>query len=172
MGPLKPAQTPPIWIVSNPRLVRGLKQEGSSQRVISKAARRIATYGDGWMTCCRARHPEEFSEQMAQINAAVSEAGRDPAGFAMSYQVTMNIADSREAAQQSIGEYISQYYPELSKAVDLSEWGPIGTPADIIAWINQFAAAGVNYFICRFGALDQFGQVKRFAEEVLPAVTS
>jgi hypothetical protein len=26
----------------------------------------------------------------------------------------------------------------------------------------------VNYFICRFGALDQFGQVERFAREVLP----
>jgi hypothetical protein len=26
----------------------------------------------------------------------------------------------------------------------------------------------VDDFICRFGALDQFGQVERFAKEVLP----
>ena len=31
-----------------------------------------------------------------------------------------------------------------------------------------FAEAGVDHFICRFGAIDQFGQVERFAREILP----
>ena len=169
MGPLQPVQTPPpTWIVSNPRLVVGKKAEDKVAKVISRAARRIARYGDGWMTCCRARHPEEFREQLAQIQAAIAEEGRDPAEFTMAYQVTMNIADSREAAWASIGDYINQYYPELSKAMDLGEWGPVGAPDDIIAWINTFAEAGVQHFICRFGAIDQFGQVERFAREVLP----
>jgi len=173
MGPLQPVQVPPpIWVVSNPRLVAGKKEEDRVTQVISKAARRIARYGDGWMTCCRARHPEEFREQHAQIVEAVKELGRDPGDYRMSYQVTMNIADSREAANESIGEYISQYYPELSKAMDLGEWGPVGTPDDIAEWIQTFADAGVDYFICRFGALDQFGQVERFAKEVLPRFTS
>jgi alkanesulfonate monooxygenase SsuD/methylene tetrahydromethanopterin reductase-like flavin-dependent oxidoreductase (luciferase family) len=170
MGPLMPLQSPPpIWVVSNPRLVVGTKAEGKVQRVISKAADRIARYGDGWMTCCRARHPEEFKAQHEEIAAAIAALGRNPADYRMSYQVTMNIADSREAANKSIGEYISQYYPELSKAMDLGEWGPVGTPDDIIDWIKAFAGAGVDYFICRFGSLDQFGQVSRFANEVLPA---
>lgn len=172
LGPLMPQQTPPIWVVSNPRLVVGTKEEDKVAMVISKAARRIAKYGDGWMTCCRARHPEEFRAQRKQIVAAVEELGRGPAAYRMSYQVTMNIADSREAAKDSMGEYIGQYYPELSKAMDLGEWGPVGTPDDIIDWINKFEAAGVDYFICRFGSLDQFGQVERFAREVLPAFTS
>lgn len=170
MAPLMPQQTPPpIWVISNPRLVVGKKQEEKVAQVISKAARRIAKYGHGWMTCCRARHPEEFREQLAQINDAILELGRDPAEYTMSYQVTMNIADSREAAQKGIGDYISEYYPELSKAMDLGEWGPVGTPDDIIDWLRTFADAGVNYFICRFGSLDQFGQVQRFAKEVYPA---
>ncbi len=173
MGPLKPLQSPPpIWVVSNPRLVVGLKDEQRVSRVISRAAHRIAQYGDGWMTCCRAQHPEEFREQHTQIADAVHELGRDVADYVMAYQVTMNIADSREAAQRSMGEYIGQYYPELSKAMDLSEWGPVGTPDDIIDWMQSFAEAGVNYFICRFGALDQFGQAERFAREVLPAFSS
>jgi alkanesulfonate monooxygenase SsuD/methylene tetrahydromethanopterin reductase-like flavin-dependent oxidoreductase (luciferase family) len=87
----------------------------------------------------------------------------------MSYQVTMNIADSREEAQAGIDAYISQYYPELSKAMDIGEWGPVGTPDDITDWLRAFAAAGVDYFICRFGSLDQFGQVERLARDVLPA---
>lgn len=170
MGPMMPVQTPPpIWVVSNPRLTVGTKQEDQTEKVISKAARRIAKYGDGWMTCCRARHPDEFAAQLAQINDAIAETGRDRSEYVMSYQVTMNIADTREEAHAGINSYISQYYPELSKAMDLHEWGPIGTPDDVIDWINTFSAAGVDYFICRFGSLDQFGQVERFAQEVLPS---
>ena len=152
MAPLMPVQRPaPIWVVSNPRLTVGTKAEDKTGRIISKAARRIAKYGDGWMTCCRARHPEEFREQLAQIDDAIAEEGRDRSEFVMSYQVTMNIADTREEAQAGIDAYISQYYPELSKAMDLGEWGPIGTPDDIVEWLRTFAEAGVDYFICRFG---------------------
>ena len=169
MGPLMPLQTPPpIWVVSNPRLTVGIKQEARTERVVSRAARRIAAYGDGWMTCCRARHPDEFREQLAQIDQAIAEAGRSRDDFVMSYQVTMNIADTREEAQAGIDAYISQYYPELSKAMDIGEWGPVGTPDDIADWLLTFAGAGVDYFICRFGSLDQFGQIERLAWDVLP----
>jgi len=170
MGPLMPVQTPPpIWVVSNPRLTVGTAAEARTERFISKAARRIAAYGDGWMTCCRARHPDEFAAQLAQIDAAIGDAGRDRSEFVMSYQVTMNIADSRDEAQRGMDAYITQYYPELSKAMDLGEWGPVGTPDDIVAWLRAFADVGVDHFICRFGSLDQFGQVERLARDVLPA---
>jgi alkanesulfonate monooxygenase SsuD/methylene tetrahydromethanopterin reductase-like flavin-dependent oxidoreductase (luciferase family) len=169
MGPLMPVQSPPpIWVVSNPRLVRGKEDEAVTGRIISRAARRIAQYGDGWMTCCRAAHPEEFVEQREQILAAIDELGGDPEDYVMSYQVTMNIADSKQQAQQGIQAYISEYYPELSQKMDISQWGPVGTPDDIMAWLSTFAEAGVDYFICRFGSLDQFGQVERFAEEIFP----
>ena len=82
MGPLMPVQTPPpIWVVSNPRLTVGTKAGGQTEKVISKAARRIAKYGDGWMTCCRARHPEEFAAQLAQVDDAIAETGREPIGI-------------------------------------------------------------------------------------------
>lgn len=169
-GPLMPLQQPPpIWVVSNPRLVVGNQQEDRVEKVISRAARRIAELGDGWMTCCRARHSDEFKQQREQIMAAIQDVGRDPGEYVMSYQVTMNIADSQAEAQKGIGDYIREYYPELSKKMDLGEWGPVGTPDDIIAWIEEFAAAGVDHFICRFGSLDQTGQIERFTREVFPA---
>jgi alkanesulfonate monooxygenase SsuD/methylene tetrahydromethanopterin reductase-like flavin-dependent oxidoreductase (luciferase family) len=173
MGPLMPVQSPPpIWVVSNPRLTVGTRQEDKTERVVSKAARRIAAYGDGWMTCCRARHPDEFRAQLEQVEQAIAEAGRSRDEFVMSYQVTMNIADTRDEAQAGINAYISQYYPELSKAMDLGEWGPVGTPDDIAEWFQTFIDAGVDYFICRFGSLDQFGQVEQFARDVLPRFTA
>jgi alkanesulfonate monooxygenase SsuD/methylene tetrahydromethanopterin reductase-like flavin-dependent oxidoreductase (luciferase family) len=90
----------------------------------------------------------------------------------ISYQVTMNLGDSEEEARRAFDDYISKYYPELSKAMDLSNWGPVGTPDQIADWIRTFAEAGVDHFICRFGAIDQFAQVERFAKEVLPVFSA
>jgi alkanesulfonate monooxygenase SsuD/methylene tetrahydromethanopterin reductase-like flavin-dependent oxidoreductase (luciferase family) len=56
--------------------------------------------------------------------------------------------------------------------MNLSNWGPVGTPDQIIAWFRTFAQAGVDHFICRFGSLDQFGQVERFARDVLATLQS
>lgn len=172
MAPLQPLQTPPpTWIVSNPRLV----SEDASQEMVDRmkrASRRIIENGDGWMTCCRAEHPEELSEQLGYLREAAAELDRNFDDYTVSYQVTMNIADSKEQARENFDAYISQYYPELSQAMDLSNWGPVGTPDHIIAWLKEFANRGVDHFICRFGDLNQFDQVERFANEVLPVFRS
>lgn len=85
-------------------------------------------------------------EQRAQFTNTIEELGRDDADYHMSYQITVNIADSREAANKSISEYINLYYPELSKVMDLDEWGSVDTPEGIIGWIKTFYDAGAHYF--------------------------
>jgi alkanesulfonate monooxygenase SsuD/methylene tetrahydromethanopterin reductase-like flavin-dependent oxidoreductase (luciferase family) len=166
--PLTPAQKPPpIWVVSNPRLVGDVPPEKMDETMMN-ACRRIVRYGDGWMTCCRAQHSEELVEQLGYLGRAVEERSGDLAAYTVSYQVTMNIGESEDEARSAFDDYISKYYPELSQAMDLSNWGPVGTPDQIAAWLREFAEAGVDHFICRFGAIDQFGQVDRFAKEVLP----
>jgi alkanesulfonate monooxygenase SsuD/methylene tetrahydromethanopterin reductase-like flavin-dependent oxidoreductase (luciferase family) len=168
MAPLMPVQQPPpMWVVSNPRLPGDAPPE-VMQRRLEAACRRIVRYGDGWMTCCRAQHPEELEEQLRAIEEYADRDGSDFSRLVIAYQVTMNIGDSEAEARTAFGDYISKYYPELSQAMDLSNWGPVGTPDDIAAWLRRFAEAGVRHFICRFGAIDQFGQVERFAKEVLP----
>jgi alkanesulfonate monooxygenase SsuD/methylene tetrahydromethanopterin reductase-like flavin-dependent oxidoreductase (luciferase family) len=169
MAPLGPLQQPPpIWIVSNPRLVDDSHDERMVQ-IMRRACRRIIEYGDGWMTCCRAEHPEELTEQIGYLNEAARELDRDFSDYEVVYQVTMNIGDSEEEARTAFDSYISQYYRELSQAMDLSNWGPVGVPEQIVDWLREFADRGVTHFICRFGDLDQFNQVERFAHEVLPA---
>jgi alkanesulfonate monooxygenase SsuD/methylene tetrahydromethanopterin reductase-like flavin-dependent oxidoreductase (luciferase family) len=168
MAPIMPAQRPPpIWVVSNPRL-RGDAPPEVLRRRLDAACRRIVFYGDGWLTCCRAQHPEELVEQLGEIQAAADRYETDFSRLTVAYQVTMNIGDSDHEARSAFGDYISKYYPELSQAMDLSNWGPVGTPEQIADWISTFAESGVDYFICRFGAIDQFDQVERFATEVLP----
>jgi alkanesulfonate monooxygenase SsuD/methylene tetrahydromethanopterin reductase-like flavin-dependent oxidoreductase (luciferase family) len=169
MAPLGPIQQPPpIWVVSNPRLVDD-SSDDRMVRIMKRACRRIITYGDGWMTCCRAQHPEELTEQLGYLRTAADELDRDFEDYTISYQVTMNIADSSDEARAAFDGYISKYYPELSQAMDLSNWGPVGTAEQITEWMKEFAERGVDHFICRFGDLDQFSQVQRFAKEVLPA---
>jgi alkanesulfonate monooxygenase SsuD/methylene tetrahydromethanopterin reductase-like flavin-dependent oxidoreductase (luciferase family) len=170
MAPLAPLQQPlPIWVVSNIRLTGDLAPDVAKRRLESSCAR-VIRYGDGWMTCCRAEHPEEVEEQVAQLRKAADNLGEDFSRYVVSYQVTMNIGDSADQARAAFGEYISSYYPELSKSVDLSNWGPAGSPETIVDWFKRFHAAGVDHFICRFGDLDQFGQLERFAAEVLPVL--
>jgi alkanesulfonate monooxygenase SsuD/methylene tetrahydromethanopterin reductase-like flavin-dependent oxidoreductase (luciferase family) len=158
---------PPTWIVSNPRLIDESHDE-RMVRIMRRACRRIIEHGDGWMTCCRAEHPEELTGQLGYLRESATELGRDFDDYEVSYQVTMNVGDSAEQAGRAFDEYISKYYPELSQAMDLSNWGPVGSPEQIAAWLREFADRGVTHFICRFGDLDQVTQVERFANEVLP----
>ncbi|MCZ6505944.1 MAG: LLM class flavin-dependent oxidoreductase [Actinobacteria bacterium] len=168
MGPLMPVQSPPpIWVVSNIRLLGDLDSEIANRR-LERACRRIVELGQGWLTCCRAQHPEEVVEQLGYLNEAAAAMGVDISDYAISYQVTMNIKDSEAEAEAAFDQYISQYYPELSQSMDLSNWGPVGRPDQIVEWLDTFRQAGVTHFVCRFGDLDQFGQVERFAKEILP----
>jgi alkanesulfonate monooxygenase SsuD/methylene tetrahydromethanopterin reductase-like flavin-dependent oxidoreductase (luciferase family) len=170
MAPLAPLQAPPpVWVVSNIRLTGDLRPEIAKRR-LENACARVIRYGDGWMTCCRATHPEEVEEQIAQLRKTADDLGEDFSRYVVSYQVTMNIGDSKDQARAAFDQYISSYYPELSKSVDLSDWGPVGSPDTIVDWFRRFHAAGVRHFICRFGDLDQFSQVERFAAEVLPVL--
>ena len=169
-APILPIQQPPpMWIVSNPRMIPGVG-DGALKRNINRASRRIARLGDGWLTCCRAKHSDELVEQLDVIVQARDEAGLGLGGFSVAYQVTMNIGNSAAQARAGLDQYIAAYYPEMTKAgtVDLDQWGPVGTPDRIADWLEEFAAAGVTHFVCRFGDLDQPAQVERFARDVLP----
>ena len=72
-------QPPPFWIVSNPRFVTDAADE-KMVRTMKTACRRILKYGDGWMTCCRAQHPEELVEQLGYLREVAAETGDDAAG--------------------------------------------------------------------------------------------
>ena len=115
------------------------------------------------------KETKRLMEQLGYLDEVARETGDDASRLVISYQVTLNIGDSEEAARGAFGDYINQYYPELSRMTRLDDWGPVGSPEQIIDWFRTFAEAGVDHFICRFGSLDQFGQVERFAHDVLPA---
>lgn len=159
-APLLPVQKPPpIWIIANPSIGSDVTKPSS------RAAQRVAELGDGWMTCCRASHPEEVEAFLSELSSL-----RSLDGFDVAYQVTMTLGRTKDDALAEQRRYIDAYYPEFGDAVALADWGPAGTPDEAANWIRRFRQAGVNVFICRFGSLDQPGQLELFASEVLPAV--
>jgi alkanesulfonate monooxygenase SsuD/methylene tetrahydromethanopterin reductase-like flavin-dependent oxidoreductase (luciferase family) len=166
-APLLPVQArPPLWIVANPSI------GASATRGHSRAARRVGDLGDGWMTCCRASHPEEVSSFIDELQAVREGSGGADEAFAVAYQVTIALGATTDDALAEQRAYINAYYPGFSDAVQLADWGPAGTAAEVIGWIRDFHDAGVDTFICRFASLDQQGQLERFARDVLPAVRS
>lgn len=159
--PYAPVQEdPPVWVVSNPS-ARG------REAVYGPAIQRIVEVGDGWMTCCRADHPEEYAAQWEAIETHAERLGRDPDEIHTSYQVTLHVADSTEEAEANMTEYVESYYP--TQYYNLADWGPMGSAEEVIEWIETFADRGCETFIIRFGAFDQRQQMRRFADEVLPA---
>ena len=123
------------------------------------------------MTCCRAQHPEELVEQLALIRAHADEVGADFGRLVISYQVTMNIGESGGRGARRLRHLHLAVLPGAVPGDGPRNWGPVGTPDQISDWLRTFADAGVDHFVCRFGAIDQFGQVERFAKEVLPQFT-
>lgn len=164
--PLRPARKPPVWVVSNPRIAdRG--DAAAPRRTIETPERRVTRFGDGWMTCCRATHPEEVREFRARLDTAAAELSVPPVRD-ISYQVTLNVGASREAAEAEARHYIGAYYPEFGRHVNLADWGPAGTPDEVAAWFRTFADAGMTQAIVRFATLDQHEQLGRFVREVMP----
>jgi alkanesulfonate monooxygenase SsuD/methylene tetrahydromethanopterin reductase-like flavin-dependent oxidoreductase (luciferase family) len=156
--PLLPDQRPPpIWVVANPSI------GAPGERRSSKAAARVAGLGDGWMTCCRASHPEEVENFLAELATL-----RNLDGFDVAYQVTITLGETKQEALAEQRRYIDAYYPDFRDAVALADWGPAGAPDEVADWIDRFSRAGVTTFICRFASLDQFGQLELFGEHVLP----
>lgn len=173
--PLAPQGRPPIWVVSNARIADRADRadnadradDATARRGIESPARRVVRFGDGWMTCCRATHPEEVTDFRSRLDRAAAELDR-PTIEDVAYQVTVNIGTGIDAARDEFRRYISAYYPEFGPQVDLADWGPAGTADDVATWLRTFHDAGVTHAIVRFASFDQEEQLARFADAVLP----
>ena len=175
MAPLVPVQTAAADLGRlEPAAASATRRTDEMRRRMETACRRIVQYGDGWMTCCRAQHPEELTEQLGYICA------RPPSGTRRTSSARRLLPGDDEHRRvrgrgpDSASTTTSRkYYPELSQGDGPLQLGP-GRHAGRRSprGCASSPTRGVDHFICRFGAIDQFGQVERFAKEVLPAFTA
>ena len=95
------------------------------------------------MTCCRAQHPEELVEQLGYLRDVAAETGDDASRLVISLP---GDAQHRRLGGRGARPPSATTSPSTTrscpKAMDLSNWGPVGTPEQIIEWFRTFADGG------------------------------
>ena len=142
---------PPIWI--------GGRAEA--------ALKRAALHGDGWMPYVLT--PKRIADGLEFIAREANRAGRKIESFGTSFHAFVTLGKSYEVALEVAGEQLSKRYAmDFRNAAQ--RYCALGTPAEIVASIRRFHAAGVRHVILDFvGPYEERErQIERFAAEALP----
>jgi alkanesulfonate monooxygenase SsuD/methylene tetrahydromethanopterin reductase-like flavin-dependent oxidoreductase (luciferase family) len=160
----RPVQQPvPIWVTANVL--------PDKPKMAERALRRVAKYGDGWMTTLIT--PELFAESLAAIHRYAREAGRDLGSqFEACLYYNINVNEDREAALAESKRFLDTYYGVDYPRALVEQWVALGSPQECIAWLQAFRTAGATTITLRLTSYEQEHQFTRVTREVLPAFRS
>ena len=158
----------PIWIASNPTGLTWKGGASASAPAVERGLRRVARLADGWMT--NKLSPDEFRQQWATVTAMAREEGRDPARLGSALYHNININEDRAAALEESKTFLDTYYSSKFAPAFVEGWTVAGSPAQCIEELRAYAAAGLGHMALRLTSWDQQGQLRRFLEEVAPAL--
>ncbi|HWO41681.1 MAG TPA: LLM class flavin-dependent oxidoreductase [Candidatus Eisenbacteria bacterium] len=165
----RPVQKPlPIWIASNPTGLTWKDGASAPPAAVDRGLRRVARYADGWMT--NKVTPEEFKSQWTRILAMAREEGRDPAKLGSALYHNINIQQSRDAALAESKAFLDKYYTSNFSMRFVEGFTTAGPPGRCIEELQAYFAAGLDHITLRMTSWDQTGQLRRFLEEVAPAL--
>jgi alkanesulfonate monooxygenase SsuD/methylene tetrahydromethanopterin reductase-like flavin-dependent oxidoreductase (luciferase family) len=164
----RPIQNPvPIWIASNPTGLTWKDGASAPSPAVERGLRRVAKFSDGWMT--NKVTPEEFKSQWNRIQAMAIEEGRDPAiGTALYHNITIN--EDRSAALAESKAFLDKYYTSNFSMKFVEGFTTAGSPQQCIEELKAYFDAGIEHITLRMTSWDQTGQLKRFLNEVVPAL--
>lgn len=155
----RPVQRPiPIWVTANP--------DASKPKLAETALRRVAKYGDGWMTT--GNTPESLAENLQAIRTYAREEGRELGpDFEVALYYNININEDYEAAFQESKHFLDTYYTMDHSRAYLENWVALGTPQQCIQKLQAFIDAGVTTITLRIPSYTQDYQFERVTNEVL-----
>ena len=130
---------------------------------------RVAELGDSWIT--NVPSVDLFDRCWERIEQCAEEVGRDPAGIGRCLYISVNLKDDSDAALAEGDQFMRAYYSVPYDVISKQLLCVFGPPQQCIDAIEAYKERGADYFIVRFAAPDQMGQMARFTEEVLPFVT-
>jgi alkanesulfonate monooxygenase SsuD/methylene tetrahydromethanopterin reductase-like flavin-dependent oxidoreductase (luciferase family) len=135
---------------------------------VDAAMRRVLRLGDGWFP--NPSSPPAFADLWARLQRLARDMGRDISGLHRCIYTTLNINADVAQAERELRAFVEGYYNAPYEALRRSQGLCAGTAATCAQWLRDFAAAGAQTVVIRFGAPDQVGQLERCAREVLPQV--
>jgi alkanesulfonate monooxygenase SsuD/methylene tetrahydromethanopterin reductase-like flavin-dependent oxidoreductase (luciferase family) len=130
--------------------------------------RRIAHLGDGWMTA--GVTPEELAADRRLLARYLVEAGRDPEVFPIAIHYMINVNPNERRALEEHRRFLRAYYGSDWPQEKLATRTAYGDPRRCADAIRPYFDAGLTTLALRFTSWDQVGQVRRFAEEVIPVL--
>jgi len=149
----KPVQSggPPIW------------GGGSVPGSLLRAGR----YFDGWMPTGPG-DPTLWTKSFETVRSAARDAGRDPEQVTGSLYATVAIADSFEAGEEKLMNFMRAYYGPIADRMRHGEACFGGPIEELGPWLQGFVDAGVEHMVIRFtGEHDmQMETVARYRAEM------
>jgi len=155
----RPVQQPiPIWVTANPNT--------TSVTDVQTGYRRVARLGDGWMTT--GKTPADVRKSLEIIKGFAKEMGRELGDdFEVAVYYNINVNEDRDAAFSESKKFLDTYYTVNYAPEFLNTWVAMGSPAECVENIREFAEAGATTVTLRLTGYDQKKQFKRVTEEVL-----
>ncbi len=160
----RPVQQPlPIWVTANPNAAFPKRRES--------ALRRVAHYGDGWMTT--ANTIDSLGENLDAIRRYAEEQSRTlPDDFEVCLYYNIRVDDDREAGLTVTAGYLRDYYGVDYEREFLERWVAVGDPQRCVGEIRRFIDAGATTVTLRLIGHDETAQFERVSNEVLPALVT
>jgi alkanesulfonate monooxygenase SsuD/methylene tetrahydromethanopterin reductase-like flavin-dependent oxidoreductase (luciferase family) len=166
----RPVQQPiPIWVTANPDPWDPQNPDPVKVQRADRALRRVARYGDGWMTTLNT--PDSFSSHLNMIRQfAIEEARELGPEFEACLYYNINVNENREAALSESKRFLDSYYDVDYPRSILERWVACGSPQECIESLRDFMRAGATTITLRLSSYDQGHQFDRVTGEVLPAL--
>jgi alkanesulfonate monooxygenase SsuD/methylene tetrahydromethanopterin reductase-like flavin-dependent oxidoreductase (luciferase family) len=155
-------QRPPIMIAANPPV--------DDPKIEERSLRRIARLADGWQTY--GHSPELVQTRWERIQLYAAEYGRADEVTDCSMHLMLNIGADVEACREDAMSFFRRYYGDEGEmhTTELYGSGGFGPPEVVARTVAAYRDSGTTRLILRFASLDQASQMRRFTEEVAPAV--
>lgn len=164
---------PPMWIAAG-GFYTGEKSKqgwyGDSPKGFSGPMERVAKLGDGWLT--QQATPDEFHDNLDLVRRLAKEEygrGGDAIEGIMNRGIYVTAKGNMESAFDELRWWEKSYQDMPVPDEIIGRWNSVGTGHDCIRSIEPFVDAGVDTLVVCIRAKDPFEQVKRIAEEVIPA---
>jgi len=181
----KPVQRPRIMILVGGGyhgITRGAPGAAEKSRWSLGAIRRIARFGDGWISVS-GMIAEELLEGMERIKQAAREIGREirDGEFDLTLEsgyltVGESVAAARQEARDFYGSRVAGGFYQVQGNPDLDTWlerGCFGPPERIAEKVNEWLSyeqrvPALKRIILMIASLDPIAQLERFHREVRP----
>lgn len=157
----RPVQQPiPIWVTANP--------DPRKPKLAETALRRVAKYGDGWMTT--GYTPESLAETLAALRRYAREEGRELGpNFEVALYYNIHVNEDYEAAYNESKRFLDAYYTTNFHRAYLENWVALGSPQQCIDKLKAYIEAGATTITLRLASYTQKHQFDRVTNEVLAA---